>query len=270
MKLFLNGQIVGEEATALLPNDRGFTLGDGLFETIKAKNGVPLRLDAHWQRLSDGAALLRLILPFDQDRLTRSIGEVLAANALTDGVLRLTVSRGPGARGLLPPHPSHPTVMISASLLPLPPGPARVIITRSIRRDETSPLSRCKSLSYLGNVLARIEADERGGDDALLLNGYGRVAESSVANLFAVLADGAVVTPPLGEGALPGVRRQDLLRTLHAQERPLTEDDLRHAREIFLTSALSIRAVVAVDGHAVGSGHVGDLTRRLIAGMDQS
>lgn len=263
MMLYLNGTIVAAEQAALSPADRGFTLGDGLFETIKARHGQALRLDAHLARLKDGAALLRLPLPAAPDWLEHAVAQVLAANALSDAALRLTVSRGPGPRGLLPPVPATPTVLLTAGPLPPPPHPARVVVSRQVRRNPASPLSRIKAISYLDNVLARLEAEERGGDDALLLNTQGYLAETSIANLFLVAADGILVTPPIADGALPGVRRAELLRSMVALERSLSLDDLLTAREAFLTNALSVRPLIGVDGRAIGDGRPGPLSERL-------
>lgn len=269
MKIWLNGSILDAEQAAIPVSDRGFTLGDGLFETIKAVGGHALRLDGHWARLEDGARLLRLSLPLDRAGLENAIPQVLSANGLSDAALRLTVSRGPGQRGLLPPEPCAPTVVLSAGPLPPALGPARAVIAREVRRNAHSPLARIKALSYLDNILARLEAQERGADDALLLNTEGRLAESTIANLFVVLADGTIVTPPVAEGALPGVRRAALLAELAAEERPLPPEALDNAREAFLSNALSIRPLVAVDGHPIADGLPGDLTRRLLNGMDR-
>lgn len=269
MKVWLNGAILAAEQATVSAADRGFTLGDGIFETMHARNGHAPRLEAHWARLAAGARLLRLSLPLDRAGLENAIAQVLAANALSDAALRLTISRGPGPRGLLPPVPATPTILLTAGPVPPAPGPARAVIATGVRRNAHSPLARIKALSYLDNVLARLEAEERGADDALLLNTDGRLAESTIANLFVVTADGAVVTPPISEGALPGVRRAALLAGLGAEERPLPPDILDNAREAFLSNALSIRPLVTVDGRPIGDGAPGDLTRRLLDGMDR-
>lgn len=269
MKVHLNGRLTDAAQAAVAVGDRGFTLGDGVFETIKVLGGRPLRLAAHWQRLAEGARLLRLPLPLDADALEAALAQVLAANGLDDAAVRLTVSRGPGQRGLLPPVPCTPTVLLTAGPLPPAPGPARAVIAREVRRNQHSPLARCKALSYLDNVLARLEAEERGADEALLLNTDGRLAEASIANLFVVMADGTIATPPVADGALPGVRRAELIGQVGAVERPLMPEDLDTAREAFLTNALGVRPLVAVDGRPIGGGGPGPLTRALLDGMDQ-
>lgn len=263
MIVWLNGTLIAQEDAALGVGDRGFTLGDGLFETIKIKRGQPLRLAAHLRRLRSGAAILRLALNETDDFWAEAIAATIAANGQDDGALRLTVSRGPGQRGLLPPQPGHPTLLLTLGALPLVQPPARVVVAESVRRNAHSPLARCKSLSYLDNILARLEAEERGADDALLLNTEGRVAESSIANLFVVGTDGILVTPPVSDGALAGVRRDDLLRAMVAIERPLRLIDVLAAREAFLSNALSIRPLIAVNGTPIGDGQPGPLSRRL-------
>ncbi|AVM74958.1 aminotransferase class IV [Magnetospirillum gryphiswaldense] len=262
MKLYLNGDILSPEQAGLSPTDRGFTLGDGLFETIKVSHGQPLRLGGHLRRLGDGATTLRLPLPSIDD-LRNALARVIAANGLEHGTLRLTVSRGPGQRGLLPPQPTTPTVLITAGLLPPALPPARAIIATSVRRNAHSPLSRCKSLSYLDNILARQEAADNNADEAVLLNTDGFVAETTIANLFVVGADGILVTPPVADGALPGIRREELLRSMVALERSISADDLRAAREVFLTNALSVRPMVTLDGRSIGDGQPGPLSQRL-------
>lgn len=268
MIILLNGELLPAEQAAISPADRGFTLGDGLFETIKVRNGQPLRLSAHWRRLAAGAGILRLALPLDEAALAAAIARVLEANALTDAALRLTVSRGPGVRGLLPPDPCRPTMLLTAGPLPPAPGPASAVIARTVRRNQHSPLARCKALSYLDNVLARMEAEDQGAGEALLLNTDGLVAETTIANLFIVTAAGAVLTPPAGDGVLPGVRRAEMLRDVPAREQSLTPDDVWAAREAFLTNALSIRPLVALDGRPIGDGQPGPVTLNLLETMD--
>ncbi|MCA1908771.1 MAG: aminotransferase class IV [Magnetospirillum sp.] len=263
MMLMLNGRLVPTSDRALSANDRGFTLGDGLFETIKVRHGRPLRLDLHLARLRDGAAILRLPLPLQPDQLEESISTVLQANGLHDAALRLSVSRGPGQRGLLPPDPCTPTWVLTAAPLPPAMGPVRAITAETVHRNQMSPLSRVKALSYLDNVLARLEAQDKGADDAIVLNTLDRVAETTIANIFVVGSDGVLVTPPVGDGALPGVRRAELLRSMVAIERSISREDLLNAREAFLTNALSVRPLVAVDTHAIGDGLPGPLGARL-------
>ena len=247
--LWLNGALIAAAQARIDPADRGFLLGDGLFETMAAQDGGVPELARHFARLCSGAALLRLPVPVtcaELDAVTRTL---LAANGLQVAALRLTLTRGVAPRGLVPPAQPDPTVLITAAPLPAPGGPLR-LITASTRRDAASPLSAIKSLNYLPGILARIEAAERGADDALLLNQQGRVAETSAANVF-VLVDGIWLTPAVTEGALPGIRRAKLLEAGRVREAALTPEHLRQASAVFAGNALSLRPVVEIDGHAI-------------------
>ncbi len=266
MMIHLNGRLVPVGEARIDPFDRGLTLGDGLFETIRVADGAPRRLGRHLSRLRAGAALMDIPVPLDDDALAAAIEEVLRANEFDEAALRLTLTRGPGARGLVPPSEPQPTLIIAAASLPPPAGPARAIIARSTRRNERSPLARCKCLAYADHILARAEAARNGADEALLLNTRERLVSATVANLFAVV-DGVVVTPPVTDGALPGVMRAEAVDQLDAAERSLTPDDLARAEEAFLTNCLSIRPLVAVDGRPIGDGVPGPVARALVAAM---
>lgn len=260
----LNGKLQDSEEVRIDPTDRGFTLGDGIFETLRIKNGKPKRLDAHLARMRHGAKTLAITMPTTDAGIAKRIDAVLAANDLTDATVRMTLSRGVGARGLLPPETEAPVLLITAGPLPPPVDSVRAIIAFSIRRNEHSPLARIKSISYLDNVIARQEAAGYGADDALLLNTQGRLAESTISNLF-LLIDGALLTPSVDEGALPGVVRADLIAKFRAEETQLEVDDLGRADEAFLTNALGVRPLVEVAGQPIGDGEPGLLTQMLAA-----
>ncbi|WP_298284075.1 aminotransferase class IV [Acidocella sp.] len=251
MKLWLNGALMDAAAARIDPADRGLLLGDGLFETMAAHAGAVPELARHYQRLCAGAALLRLAVPVGRDELARAARALLEANHLNSAALRLTLTRGPGPRGLLPPADGTPTLLLTAAPLPPNSGPAR-LVTSTIRRDETSPLCRVKSLNYLPSVLARLEAVERGADDAVMLNLAGRVAETSAATLFVKLA-GNWLTPPVADGALPGVCRAALLEAGRVREAALTPEALARAEAICLGNALSLRGVAALDGQPLAA-----------------
>jgi len=252
-QVWLNGALMAEEQARIAPADRGLLLGDGLFETLRVDSGRPRYLDRHLARLRAGAAVLDLPVPLDDAGIAAAMAALLHARGLENASLRLTLTRGPGPRGLLPPAEPTPTLLITAAPLPPPLPPARVVVAACTRRNEHSPLSRIKSLSYLDGVLARQEAARRGADDALLLNTAGRVAEASAANLFLVL-DGTLVTPPVSEGALPGVLRAAVMEAFAVEERAVSVADVARAEEVFLTSSLGVRPVVAVDGRPVETG----------------
>ncbi|PWC83052.1 2-keto-4-methylthiobutyrate aminotransferase [Azospirillum sp. TSH100] len=267
MTIWLNGRLMSPAEARIDPADRGFTLGDGLFETIRIKDGKPCHLPRHLDRLTAGVALLRLPLPYGAVELAGAMAALIGATGVADGVLRLTLSRGTGARGVLPPADARPTVLMTAAPAAHMTSPVAAVIARSTRRNEHSPLSRLKSLNYLDSILARQEAAERGADEALLLNTAGRLAETSVATLFLSLG-GRLLTPPVADGALPGVRRALILERHGAEEAPLTPDDLARADEAILTNSLGLRPLVAVDGQPVGNGSAGPVLARLLADPD--
>jgi branched-chain amino acid aminotransferase len=251
MTLWLNGALVEADIARIDPSDRGFTLGDGLFETIRHQGGRTWHLDRHLARLRQGAAFLGFPLPWADAAIAAGIAALIEADGLGDAALRLTLSRGPGQRGILPPAEPRPTLLLTAAKLAPPMPPARAIIATVTRRNEASPLSRFKTLNYLDNIVARGEALRRGADDAILLNTQGRVAEASVANVF-VLQGGVLQTPPVADGALPGIMRGLLIERCGAVEAPLLPADLAAADAVFLSNSLGLRPVVAIDGHEIG------------------
>lgn len=243
MICWLNAKLLPATEAAIPVGDRGFLLGDGVYETIRVRAGEPQWLERHLARLAYG---LRVIaLRHDAD-LARAVAEIIAANALADGSLRITVTRGAGPRGIAPPPDPEATTLITAFPAAAPLPPSRIIIARRTRRNAFSPLSGIKSINCLDAVIARQEAARAGADDAILLETRERVSEATAANVFAVV-DGELLTPPPADGALPGITRARVLE-VEGREATLTVDDLRRASEIFLTSSLGIRAVTALDG----------------------
>ena len=258
--VFLNGRLVAVNEARIDPTDRGLTLGDGLFETIAVRGGRAARTDAHLARLRDGAEIIGLAVPLGGGELRSALKDVIEANAIDEGILRLTLTRGPAPRGLRPPVAAQPTLLITGVSQDLTPQePVTAVIATTTRRNEHSPLSKIKSTSYLDGILAAREAAKRGADDALLLNGAGNLAEATSANLFVVI-DASAVTPPVHDGAMPGVMRADVIKGLSAAERTLGPADLSSASEAFLTNSLGIRPLVAVDGEPVGNGNPGPVT----------
>lgn len=267
MKVWLNGDIIEAEQARIDPADRGFTLADGLFETMRVRNGKPQHLGSHMARLHAGAGALGFVVPGADKEIADAVTALLAANGLNDATLRLTLTRGPAPRGLLPPKEPSPTLLLTLAPPAPEPGPASAIIATVTRRNEFSPASRFKTLNYLDNVLARREAEQKGADDALLLNSQGRLVESTIANLFLVI-DGDVLTPPVSEGALPGIMRAEVIDRLGAATAQLNPADLASASEAFLTNSNGIRALISVDGKPIGSGKEGGVTARLKASVE--
>ena len=242
--IYFNGQIIAPESVRISPADRGFLLADGLFETMKADEGQISSLSEHWARLKKSADFLEIPLPLDCRELEKIVYELLTCNDLTrqNAGLRLTLTRGCGPRGLLPPARPDPTIMLTAFPLPaLNSEPVRVSVVE-IRRNEFSPLAQIKSLNYLDNVLAKMAAVKAGAQEAVLLNSRGHVAEASAANIFLVTSRG-LATPRIADGALPGIMRQKVITlarklNITVEERIITVEELESAAEIFLTNSL--------------------------------
>lgn len=247
--IWCNGVLRPHGETRIAPDDRGFTLGDGLFETIRVHAGAVLHVARHLARLRDGAGRLGIPIMRDDASIGAALTATASANALQQGSLRLTVSRGPAARGLASPQDPRPTMLISAGgLSDL--SPVRAIIADSTRRNEFSLLSRIKSLNYLDGVLARREAEAAGAAEAILLNTGGWVAEATAANLV-VMLDGELLTPPVDHGALPGIARGLLIARGVVTEAPITPEALHDAGAILTCSSLGVRLITTLDGRAV-------------------
>jgi branched-chain amino acid aminotransferase len=245
--VWLNGGLMPAETVRIDPTDRGFTLGDGIFETIRADGGAPLHWDRHFARLRLGARMLGLPIPATEAQLAEALVSVLAANNLAGAALRLTLTRGPAPRGVLPPRQPHPTLLITAGPLPGREVPARLMIADRVRRNEFSPLCGIKSLNYGDNILARQLAAQAGFDDALLLNTEGILAEATAANVFLYIGD-RWRTPALRHGALPGIARGLLMETGKAVEAPITPTDIARAEAALLVNSLSRRPVSEIAG----------------------
>ena len=245
--IHLGGRLVDAAAARIDPSDRGFLLADGLFETLRVYAGRVFKLEAHLARLAAGARLLELPMPSAGD-IGLAIVDLLRANQHSDASLRITLTRGPGQRGLLPPRETTPTVMIVSHPIAAAPKAPLTAHIASIRRNEHSPVSQIKSLAYLDNILALREAAEFGCDEALLLNTAGRLAGGSRSNVFLVL-DGVLVTPPPSEGVLAGITRQSVLELaietgISVREMPLGLTDMERASEAMVcNSLLEIRAL---------------------------
>lgn len=245
MMMWLNTGLIDDAVPSIFPADRGLTLGDGVFETIAARHGGILRLEAHLDRLKQGCAVLGI--PFPTLDFLSALTAVLEVNHMLEAVLRVTVTRGVAPRGVLPPLDQTPTLLITAAPFPQIPASIRCVIVQGTRRNEYSPLCRIKALPYLDNILALQEAVAQGGDDAIILNTSGRVAEASRANIFIVRA-GQILTPPVKDGALPGVTRAALMRAMPVNEWGLWPEDLYQAEEMFLTNSLGVQSVISING----------------------
>jgi branched-subunit amino acid aminotransferase/4-amino-4-deoxychorismate lyase len=228
--------------------DRGFLLGDGLFETVLWRDGAPMFWDEHMDRLRRGCQTLGLPAPDPKALLAAVRAE---ADGLAQAAVRLTWTAGSGGRGLDRPASLTPGLAVRASASAPPAGPA-MLVTSTVRRNEASPASRLKSLSYLDNVLARREALAAGADEAVMLNTRGEVACAAAANLFWI-TDGELFTSSLDCGVLDGIVRGKLVEALPVKEVRISADGLKRAEAVFLTNSLiGMRWASHLDGRPLG------------------
>ena len=259
MDVFLNGQFVAEAQAVVSINDRGFMYGDGLFETMRVFNGRPFRMAQHLERMVRGADFLKIKLPFTPKELQQCAGQLIEKNQMPDSILRVMLTRGPGERGYTPKGAATPIVVMTLHpAAPLDPNsPQRwSLATSSFRVPASDPLSSFKTTDKLVSIMARVEAEEKGADEALITNTNGEVAETAGANLFWIYHD-KICTTPTGRGVLPGITRAVVLEicqvlALSTNKRVIKPEALRNAEGIFLTqSALGVVAISSLDGETV-------------------
>ena len=279
MKVWIDGRVVEPAQARISALDHGFLYGDGIFEGIRCYAGRVFRLEDHLRRLATGARVLALELPGGVDAIRRIVLETARGHGAPDAYLRLVVSRGEGELGVDPTTCPAPRVVCIAADVRLYPAEklseGLALATSSLRRPGPDVLDpRVKSLNYLNNALAKLEARQRGADEALLLNAAGHVAEASAANVFAVLG-GVLVTPPPTDGALAGITRMTLLELagelgVETAERTLGRFDLFDAEEVFLSgTGARVVPVARLDGRPIGAARgAGPLTKRLVEAFD--
>ncbi len=242
--VWLDGALTSEAIARIAPADRGLLLADGVFETIRIRAGSPMHWERHLRRLHAAAALLDIAMPHSDPALHDALMALCADNQAADGSARLTLTRGPGPRGLAPPEHARPTVLLTVAAGTAAITPITAVVARGTRRNEFSPLSRIKSLNYGDSLLARREAATCGADEAVLLNTQGRLAETTVANLV-LLSGTSLLTPPLADGALPGIARALMIERCGVREAPLHPG--RPAQAAFAVSSLGVRALLRLD-----------------------
>ena len=251
MIVYFNGAIITEDSAHIALNDRGLMLGDGVFDTMLAIDGQPVDGTAHAERLARHAAVMGI--PFDGAGLPENTVELLCRNQFTSGrhAIRTTVTRGPGARGLLPPEQPSVTVIMRAAPVPAPSLPPAMITAHGVRRNEGSPLSRIKSLNYGDNIMALMEAKRAGTDDAVILNNAGNAACASASNIY-VLCNGQWLTPRLEDGAMDGIGRAQLLAQGRTREDVVDGDQLSQCTALAIgNSLMGLRAATMLDGRAL-------------------
>ena len=255
--------------------DHGLLYGDGVFEGIRLYDGCVFKLDEHLERLEYSAKAILLELPMDRQQLADAVCDTCRANNLSNGYVRLVVTRGVGHLGLTPDGCGPPSVIIIADNIQLYPEElyenGLKIISVPTRRINASALPPAvKSLNYLNNILAKIEAKKVGFQEALMLNDKGEIAECTGDNVF-VLSKGVLFTPPLDAGSLRGITRAAVMDIaldlgVPCREQALTRYDLWTAEECFLTgTAAEVIPCVEVDHRTVGNGQPGEMTKKFIA-----
>jgi len=273
--VYINGEYIPRSRAAISVYDHGFLYGDGVFEGIRAYNGVVFKLREHIDRLYDSAKAIMLEIPMSKEELMEAVLETLRRNGLRDAYVRLVVTRGVGDLGLDPRKCGRPNIVIIAEpSIILYDGESKLkgisLIISSIRRDRVDATThQIKSMNYLNSILAKIEAIVAGADDAVMLDERGFVAETTSTNIF-IVKNGRIITPPPTTGALPGITRNfviELARRLgyEVEERDITPFELVTADEVFVTgTGAEILPVTRIAGRVIGDGRAGRITRHLM------
>lgn len=271
--VYINGRILSKEQAVISVFDHALLYGDGVFEGIRAYNGTAFRLEAHLERLYESAHAIALEIPLSRQEMADAVRQTLEASGGEASYIRLIVTRGVGDLGLDPQKCGRPQVIIIADRIELYPAELyqrglRTVTVATMRNHPNALNPRIKSLNYLNNILAKIEALRSGCTEAIMLNKDGFVAECTGDNIFIVKGK-ALLTPPEHAGILVGVTRQVVMELAGAAgvtpaEKDLSRFDLYVADECFLTgTAAEIVPVVSIDGRDIGKGRPGPVTLRL-------
>ena len=273
-KVYINGKLMEKEQAKISVFDHGLLYGDGVFEGIRSYDGLVFKLKEHLDRFFESAKTLMLKIPLSRQELTEAIIQTLKANRLKDSYIRLVVTRGEGDLGLDPRKCDRPTLIIITDRIVLYPKKlyreGLEIITVPTQRNVPGAVDpQIKSLNYLNNILAKIEAVNAGKEEAIMLNHAGYVAECTGDNIF-IVKNGELLTPPTYVGALKGITRLAVItiarrEKISFREEVMTRHTVFNADETFLTgTAAEVIPVVKVDGRVIGNGNPGPLTLRIM------
>lgn len=269
--VYIDGEYYLESQAKVSVFDHGLLYGDGVFEGIRAYNGYVFKLDEHVKRLYESAKAIELRIPLSMNEFKEAILSTIRKNTLQDSYIRVVVTRGRGDLGLDPRKCPKPTVVIIASYMtPLYEGLNATAVIASTRRNALTALNpMIKSLNYLNNILAKIEANKAGTNEAIMLNQNGTISEGTGDNVF-IVSEGTVITPPPAAAILKGITRDTAIQLAREEmieviEREITVHELISADEAFLTgTAAEIAPLVQVDSKTIGDGTPGPITIKLI------
>jgi len=273
LKIWINGKLVDREDAKITVFDHGLLYGDGVFEGIRVYNGRVFELNAHIKRLYESAKAIRLVITLSQSELIRAVEETVEANGISDGYIRLVVTRGVGTLGLNPFVCKNSCIYIIADSIQLYPKELyekgmKIISATTVRNHPLAIPPQAKSLNYLNNILAKIEALDNDVPEAIMYNHEGYVAEASGDNVL-IVKDGVIYTPPAEAGALPGITQRVVIKLakeekIQVVEKNLTRFDLYVCDEFFLTgTAAEVIGIVEIDGRMIGDGKPGPITSLL-------
>lgn len=275
LQIYIDGTWYPKEEAKISVFDHGLLYGDGVFEGMRSYGGKVFRMQAHLERLYESARAIHLTIPMTMEEIEAAVNKTLEMNGLSDGYVRLIVTRGVGNLGLDPYLCPKASVIVIADKISLYPAKLydegmEIVTASTVRNHPAAVNPRIKSLNYLGSILAKIEGLQAGCNEALMLNLNGEVAECTADNIFLV-KHGELWTPPISAGILDGITRRAVIELaresgLVVHETSLTRHDVYVADECFLTgSAAEVIPVIKVDSRSIGDGRVGAVTKRLIA-----
>jgi len=272
--IYIDGELVPKSQAKISVFDHGFLYGDGVFESIMVFNGVAFKLKEHIDRLYDSAKVLCLEIPMSKEKMLKTIIDTVKANGFRDAYIRVLVTRGVGDLGLDPRKCPKPSVIIIVDKIKLFRDEAWTqgvtAIISSVRRDRVDATTHeVKSMNYLNSILAKLEANAVGADEAIMLDDRGFVSEGATDNIF-IVKDGVIYTPPRTTGILPGITRSRVMKLAEecgykVVEKDITPSELLTADEVFLTgTAAGVVPVVKISGRTIGDGKPGPITLELM------